>query len=378
MSRWHHKSRSGCVQCRARRIKCGEEKPHCRNCVRAETADICTYRQQESGQNRRRSASTRVAEVAAPMLQAPGAPVPFTVSDLELMHHYCVSTSAAVEDEPTVASWMRNVAPTMLISHPNLVGGLLGLTAAHIAFLRPLDRPKYTTLAYQHLNHALTQSQQALKQLDSSLDAEKAGALFLTAIFTSITIQALLVVDTNQQHMTALQRFITNFRAFRGISVVFWACSIHGNGFDQNYLPPNGGDGMKMLSDQECYEMIDELHVVIGKHGEQSRDQGDVQKHAMYCAILDELRNYVRVKTIRQISTVITGSTPAQWNMFCRLLDEGDIVCSLIGLCYNVAHSNFGQKWFMGGLQHEVAKVLAARVQHAGPSEARIAEWASR
>lgn len=31
-----------------------------------------------------------------------------------------------------------------------------------------------------------------------------------------------------------------------------------------------------------------------------------------------------------------------------------------------------------GGLQHEVAKVLAARVQHAGPSEARIAEWASR
>lgn len=325
--------------------------------MRAGTADSCTYRQPEGGPARS-SASTPVADVAPRIQSSPGAPVPFTVAELELMHHYCTSTSFAVEEDPPVASWMRNVAPTLLMSHPTLIGGLLGLTAVHMAFLRPYDKQKYTSLSYQHLNHALTQSQQALKQLDSSLDGEKAGALCLTAIFTSITIQALPVVDSNQQHMTALQRFITNFRAFRGISVVFWACSIHGNGFDQNYLPPNGGKGFK-LTDQESYEMIDELYLVIKKHGEVCQEQGDTQKHEMYCAIFDELRNYVRAKTIRQISTVITGSTPTQWNMFCRLLDEGDIICSLIGLCYNTAYSNFDHKWFMVRLSLHAVRITS-------------------
>lgn len=294
------------------------------------------------------------------------------------MHHFCISTSQAIEDESVVSAWMRDVAPTLLLPHANLVGGLLGLTAAHMAYLRPYDKSQYVSLAYQHLNHALVQSQQSLQNLNSAqLTPEYAGALCLTAICTSMTIQALPVIDSNQSHMTPIQRFITNFRAFRGISVVFWACSIHGRGFDQSFLPPSGQSN-PFLCDEESLRILDDVYIIIRTHGERSESQQDQRQHSMYCAVFDELRNYIRAKTIRQISTVITGSTPAQWNMFCKLLEGGDVICSLIGLCYSVSYATFDSRWYMGGLQSKVAIILAARVEHAGPMEAKIAAWARR
>ncbi|KAI5362406.1 hypothetical protein Slin15195_G060590 [Septoria linicola] len=118
--------------------------------------------------------------------------------------------------------------------------------------------------------------------------------------------------------------------------------------------------------------------MVIRGNEQNCRTEADQRKQAMYCAIFDELRKYVRAKTIRQISTVITGSTPAQWNLFCRLLEEGDTICSLIGLCYNVAYSGFDSRWFMGGLQGKVAQLLAARVMGTGEREHKIGSWARR
>ncbi|KAI5362405.1 Putative zn(2)-C6 fungal-type DNA-binding domain-containing protein [Septoria linicola] len=219
MKRWHHKSRNGCLQCRQRRVKCDEGRPACRNCVRAETADGCTYRQNTTVPTRISSNNPGTPPRIPP---APGSPVPLSYRELELMHHFCISTSHAIEDEPTIASRMRDVAPKLLLPHSNLVGGLLGLTAAHLAYQRPYDKEPYIALAYSHLNHALVQSQHSLQNLSSSqLTPEYAGALCLTAICTSLTIQALPVVDPNQSSMTPIQRFITNFRAFRGISVVF-------------------------------------------------------------------------------------------------------------------------------------------------------------
>ena len=374
MKRWHHKSRNGCLQCRQRRIKCDESRPACRNCIRAEAADGCTYRENTAPATR--PSSTTVASPRIP--PNPGSPVPLSHRELELMHHFCISTSQALDDEPVISNWMRDVAPTLLIPHSNLVGGLLGLTAAHLAYQRPYDKTPYISLAYSHLNHALVQSQLSLQNLSSAqMTAEYAGALCLTAICTSLTIQALPVVDGNQQAMTPVRRFVTNFRAFRGISVVFWACSIHGRGLDQSFLPPNGSVSMA-LADEESLRVLDDVYMLIRANGQSCHTQADERKHAMYCAIFDELRNYVRAKTIRQVATVITGSTPAQWNLFCKLIEEGDIICSLVGLCYTVAYSHFDNRWFMGGLQGQVAEVLAARVIGAGELETKIGTWARR
>ncbi|KAL4874932.1 hypothetical protein BJY04DRAFT_202931 [Aspergillus karnatakaensis] len=36
--KFHRKSRTGCLECRARRIKCDETRPSCGNCDRASMA----------------------------------------------------------------------------------------------------------------------------------------------------------------------------------------------------------------------------------------------------------------------------------------------------------------------------------------------------
>jgi hypothetical protein len=375
MKRWHHKSRNGCLQCRRRRIKCDEGRPSCRNCIRAEAAAECVYRQ-NANPSPIHPPPTVVGPSSPHVSAPPGAPVPLTHRDLELMHHYCTSTSATLVEDAEISTWMRDVAPTLLLPHPNLIGSLLGLTAAHMAHQRSFDKQPYVSLAYSHLNYALAQSQHSLENLSTStFTAEYGAALCLTAICTSLTIQAMPVVDSNQQHMSPVQRFITNFRAFRGISVVFWACSIHGSGFDQTFLPPDGRDTLPTLDD-DALRTMDDIWLLIRLHGQQCQTPNDQRLHAMYGAVFEELKNYSRATTLRQIATVITTTTPAQWNLFCRLLEDGDVVCSLVGLYYAGAFAHVGARWFLGGLHSRVVDVLAARVAHLGELEARIAAWA--
>lgn len=73
--------------------------------------------------------------------------------DLELMHHYCVSTSDSLAFREDLRYVWRVVFPQEGYRHPFVTHGLLSLAALHKAYLFPSRRSEYLSLGASH--HAL-------------------------------------------------------------------------------------------------------------------------------------------------------------------------------------------------------------------------------
>ncbi|KAL4813859.1 hypothetical protein BDW67DRAFT_192630 [Aspergillus spinulosporus] len=123
--RFHKKSRTGCTQCRSRRIKCDETHPTCRNCQRASMA--CHYAVQSLP-------NTGAAQGIPGPLSLTESHTSFDMLDLTLMHHYTAVTSVSLFGEEQKELWQTEV-PTMACSSPLLMHGLLATAALHMAFL---------------------------------------------------------------------------------------------------------------------------------------------------------------------------------------------------------------------------------------------------
>lgn len=78
----HHKVRTGCSQCKHRRIKCDELRPRCRKCSKANRA--CSYAQPSN------ETEIRSLVVGQCLVQR------FSSSDLELLHHWTAVTSVPI------------------------------------------------------------------------------------------------------------------------------------------------------------------------------------------------------------------------------------------------------------------------------------------
>lgn len=92
----------------------------------------------------------REAQVPDPDSFGVGVP---PVRDLELMHHYCVSTADTLAFREDLRYVWRVVFPQEGYRHPFVTHGLLSLAALHKAYLIPSTRQEYLELAASH--HAL-------------------------------------------------------------------------------------------------------------------------------------------------------------------------------------------------------------------------------
>ncbi|KAG8162327.1 hypothetical protein KVR01_008092 [Diaporthe batatas] len=176
--RAHKKSRLGCAECKRRKIKCDEVHPICWNCTRYGV--LCSFDPANHG----RPGGTFEAGISPGSIGAastPGAvnsprdlnswadylasttpsgsnPSSFgattqPIQDLELMHHYCVSTSDSMAFREDLRYVWRVVFPQQGYRHPFVMHGLLSLAALHKAYLFPSRRREYLTLGASH--HAL-------------------------------------------------------------------------------------------------------------------------------------------------------------------------------------------------------------------------------
>lgn len=73
--------------------------------------------------------------------------------DLELMHHWCISTTDTLAFREDLRYVWRVVFPQEGYRHPFVTHGLLSLAALHKAYLIPSTRQEYLNLAASH--HAL-------------------------------------------------------------------------------------------------------------------------------------------------------------------------------------------------------------------------------
>ncbi|ESK84864.1 zn 2cys6 transcription factor [Moniliophthora roreri MCA 2997] len=143
--RFHAKSRSGCLTCRKRRIKCDETKPICKKCYQRNLE--CVQRPK----NEQRQQQQEI--VLYKRLTAP-TPIPMSIISRQIMYHFTTATSASFDSEPGCTNIARTVSSQLSWDNPHLFHALLSFSALHLGRLYS-EEPKWVYLASAHRKAAI-------------------------------------------------------------------------------------------------------------------------------------------------------------------------------------------------------------------------------
>ncbi|KAI4593985.1 hypothetical protein KJ359_008773 [Pestalotiopsis sp. 9143b] len=167
------KSKTGCRTCKKRKVKCDESRPACQKCVKHGVK--CDFVSVADANN--------TPQLHSPLHQhdvynygSEG----FTVTDLELLHHYTTSVCMTISTEPLARSFWRINIPQIGFNTPFILKGILAVSALHLARYRPDRKEFYTGLAFQHHNAALAQA----SPLIANIDIDNGVNLFLFSTLT--------------------------------------------------------------------------------------------------------------------------------------------------------------------------------------------------
>ncbi|KAH7130975.1 hypothetical protein EDB81DRAFT_599817, partial [Dactylonectria macrodidyma] len=157
--KWHTKSRNGCQSCKTRKVKCDEKRPSCRNCLKRGIK--CSFLQADD------------TGTSTP------APVP-SYLELELLHHFTISTASTLSTETQVRDLWRVIVPQIGFSTPYILNGILALSALHMARYNPARREFLLSQASLHHAASLTEA----LPLIPSITSENCTHLFLFGVLT--------------------------------------------------------------------------------------------------------------------------------------------------------------------------------------------------
>ncbi|PSR75099.1 hypothetical protein BD289DRAFT_379601 [Coniella lustricola] len=261
------KSRNGCMRCRQRRVKCDEKRP-CTACIRHDVrcslldapvpaerwrADVADKEQRPSGTTHASSSSTSPRSSAAtsdpvrlfcvPSRESHGVGTPALtptasasatatdrfnyfdkfllplssqteaawIQDLELMHHYTMTTAPTLPRAKTALHVWQQLVPQLATRHPFLVHQVLAMAAFHKAYLQPDRRSEYSLLASQHQNHAI----EGIRSHLSGITEQNCHALFMTSSLLLICAFAAI-----SHGPPSIEDMLDVFMLDRGVSIV--------------------------------------------------------------------------------------------------------------------------------------------------------------
>ncbi|KAF1931886.1 uncharacterized protein M421DRAFT_322743 [Didymella exigua CBS 183.55] len=233
------KSRHGCVQCKARRVKCDENRP-CGACARYRVeCSLLSISVQARAQTVSKTPSESSPHASDPdTINGPsGSPGPTTgdsanypqtpinqydpvfvppevptgqwMQDLELMHHYTAHAYTTMPGLEAAKHIWGFAVPQEGFKHPHLMHSILAFSANHLAYINLSRASYYQVLASTHQSAALTYLNRALADLGPA----NCHALFASA---SLTIMNAFV-DARTYSMEVL---IEIFQLLRGMSFV--------------------------------------------------------------------------------------------------------------------------------------------------------------
>ncbi|ESK88721.1 c6 zinc finger protein [Moniliophthora roreri MCA 2997] len=120
--RFHTKSKTGCLTCIRRRVKCDESKPICQRCHRRHL--VCVPRPKGRQQD-----TTLYKPLSAPM------PFNLDTTSLRMIHHYTTTTLTTYCSNPSYLATATQTIPQLSFNDPVLMHGLLACTALHLGRL---------------------------------------------------------------------------------------------------------------------------------------------------------------------------------------------------------------------------------------------------
>ncbi|OHW98078.1 C6 zinc finger domain-containing protein [Colletotrichum incanum] len=169
--RSHKKVRTGCVPCKRRKVKCDERRPQCSQCIRQ--GSQCDLR------------STKPTGDPAPKLSVgpiPGNPLNLNMLDLELIHHWTMSTYDSLTTSPLLRTfWLRN-AVKIGFRCDFVMRTILALSAVHLGFLNPGRREALLQHALTYHNLAAVGARESMHPEDYMEDIEMRENQFLYSV----------------------------------------------------------------------------------------------------------------------------------------------------------------------------------------------------
>ncbi|RDI88019.1 hypothetical protein Vi05172_g1833 [Venturia inaequalis] len=187
----HRKTRTGCVSCKQRKVKCDELRPSCTNCTRRYTPCVYIPFGPPGPLASPASTASQTASPAASSLHAlhshppytpsstpytnpgPGPHVtsdaqpsaqPFDMLQLELLHNWTTSTCYTLS--PDAREEYRIEAPKFAFSHPFVMHAIMAISALHLAYLRRDRREFYLFHAKAHHEAGLRIASGVLSAMD--------------------------------------------------------------------------------------------------------------------------------------------------------------------------------------------------------------------
>lgn len=191
--RSHTKSRLGCIDCKARKVKCQETWPSCANCLKR--GSVCKYPTIFKRIQHERIASEMTASPSQ-LVQLQPTPTMFTMSDMRLFHHFLISArpNLPVDHEQV---WVRDV-PAFAHQYDYLMHAMLALSASHLSLLC-VDSFSIASLTHR---------QQAIKGLHSAFSSwplKPAEAHAMLATSYILAFQSQYMEDGLVDHILSLR-----------------------------------------------------------------------------------------------------------------------------------------------------------------------------
>ncbi|TAQ86310.1 hypothetical protein B7494_g5366 [Chlorociboria aeruginascens] len=187
----HHKSRTGCVQCKQRKVKCDEHKPTCSKCnthapiAVSPTPLIITTASNSPPlvsltppalpilTNAPVPANLPIPNFPFPPLSPPKSPpLSFSILDMEILHHWTILGASQFIDfdegktifrkiyvrqlDVTLLRHSETVVPQLAFAHPFLMHQVLSLSALHLSQTRSSRNSLYRHASDTHLTTAIS------------------------------------------------------------------------------------------------------------------------------------------------------------------------------------------------------------------------------
>ncbi|RGP75832.1 c6 finger domain-containing [Fusarium longipes] len=165
---FHKKSRTGCQQCRSRRVKCNEAKPACSHCSRLQLS--CIYDRAPSDSNSSSSASAgggQQKKTTSETIVDPPESESRRKQELALFHQYITDTGPSLVMDPATAHfWVTTICRLALESDATLYA-IYMVAALHTEERSNFSDPQALDTCQTYLNMAIREHHKDITEISS-------------------------------------------------------------------------------------------------------------------------------------------------------------------------------------------------------------------
>ena len=192
----HTKSRSGCVDCKRRKIKCDEQKPECSNCRKHSISCSFVTESSSSDQATKPAAVHQIgtpsdtpnsqSSAAAGRTEVENGLPSLNLMDLELLHNFTTSTSATMSHSPILRTLWRVNVPKLGFENDYVMHGILAFSALHMARFNTSKKEFYFEIAESQHSAGLRLASPIIPHISE----ENCSAMYIFSALTSFYVLA--------------------------------------------------------------------------------------------------------------------------------------------------------------------------------------------